>query len=108
MLLLSLLPPSCMVVPIRELANKLLSSTTKALSTKKMFPNKNVEMVMDPVDNLFNNCNNYDEVRGHTLASSMHHPRSLFLSSSNSKEDYAMRVQRESGRMVKDDWDFKE
>jgi len=91
-LLLSLLPPSCMVVSIRELVNKSLSSTTKTLSTKKISPNNDVEMVINPIDDLFNNCNNYDEVRGCTLASSMHCPRSLSLFSSDSKEDYVTRV----------------
>ena len=66
-LLLSLLPPSCMVAPIRELANKSLSSTTKTLSTRKMSPNNNVEMVINLIDDFFNNCNNYDEVRGCTV-----------------------------------------
>ena len=66
-----------------------------------MSPNNDVEMVIDLVDDLFNNCDNYDE--GHILVSNTHHPRSLSLFSSDSKEDYATRVQRESDRMVEDD-----
>ena len=61
-------------------------------------------MVIDSIDDLFKkNCNNYDEVRGHFLASSMYHPKALFLFSSNCGEDYATRVQKESDRMVEDD-----
>jgi len=81
-----------MVVPIRELVNKSLSSITKALSIKKMSSNKNMEIVINLVDDLFNNYNNYNEMRGCTLASSTYCLRSLFLSSSNSIEDYVMRV----------------
>jgi len=90
-----------MVVLIRELVDKSLSNTTKTLLMKKMSPNNDVEMVIDLVDDLFNNCDNYDE--GHTLVSNTHHPRSPSLFSSDSKEDYATRVQRESDRMVEDD-----
>ena len=56
-----------MVVPIRELANKSLSSTTKTLSMRKMSPNNDMEMVINPIDDLFSNCDNYDEVRGCTV-----------------------------------------
>ena len=66
--------------------------------------NNDVEMVNDPIEDLFmKNCDNYDKVRGCTLVSSTHHPRTLFLSLSNSKEDYITRFQRESDRMVEDD-----
>lgn len=60
-------------------------------------------MVIDLVNNLFkDNCDNYDEVKGYFLVSSMHHSRTLSLSLSNYDEDYATRVQRESDRIIKD------
>jgi len=85
---------------IRELANILFSITTKALLKKNMSHNNEVEMVINTIDDLFNKCDNYDEMRGCTLVFSIHHPRSPSLSSSDSKEDYVTRVPRESDRMV--------
>ena len=61
-------------------------------------------MVIDLVDDLFKgNCDNYDKVRGCFLVSSMYCLRTLSLFSSHCDEDYAIRVQRESDRMVKND-----
>ena len=61
-------------------------------------------MVIDPVNDLFKNiCDNFDEVRDHSLTSSIHHPRTLSLSSSECDKDYVTRIQRESNKMVKDD-----
>ena len=58
-----------------------------------MTPTNDVNMVINSVDNLFkDNYDNFDEMRGCSLVSSMHHPRSLSLFSSNCNEDYATRV----------------
>jgi len=68
-----------------------------------MTPTNDINMAIN-VDDLFKgNYDNYDEMRGHSLASSMHYPKTLSLSSSDCDEDYTTRVQRESNRMVKDD-----
>ena len=61
-------------------------------------------MVVDSINNFFkSNCNNYNEVRGCSLAFSIHSPKtpSMFLSECN--EDYLTRVQCKSNNMVKDD-----
>ena len=64
----------------------------------------NTDMVINLVDDLFKNiCDNFDKVRGHSLASSIHCPKAPSLSSSECDEDYAIRVQRESDKMVNDD-----
>jgi len=69
-----------------------------------MAPTSNMNMVVDSIDNLFkSNCNNYNKVRGHFLASSMHSPRTLFISLSEYNKDYSTRVQYKSNNMVKDD-----
>ena len=63
----------------------------------------NIDMVVNPVNDIFkNNCNNFNEVRGHSLASSIHCPRTLFLSLSECDKDYTTRVQKESDKMVED------
>ena len=63
-----------------------------------------MNMVIDLVNNIFkDNCDNYDKVRDHSLASSMHCPRTPSLFSSDCNEDYTTRVQRKSDRIVKDD-----
>ena len=52
-----------------------------------------MNIVIDLVNDLFkDNYNNYDEVKGYFLVSSMHHLRTLSLSSSDCNEDYATRV----------------
>jgi len=61
-------------------------------------------MNIDIVNDLFNSgCNNYNEVRGHTMTSNTHSPRTLSIFLSKCDEDYATRVQCESDNMVKDD-----
>ena len=62
-----------------------------------------MNMVIDLVNDLFkDNCDNYDEVKGYFLVSSMYRSRTPSLSLSNYDEDYATRVQRESDRMIED------
>ena len=60
-----------------------------------------MNMVINLVNDLFkDNCDNYDEVKGYSLVSSMHHSKTLSLFLSNCDENYATRVQRESDRMI--------
>jgi len=105
-MLLSLLPPSCMVVPIRALVNITLSTTTKALSTNilNMFANEDVVMDGGLFDCLFKDiCDNYNEVQGHTLAYSAHCPRTPSMSSSECKESYAKQIERQNDIIVEED-----
>jgi len=60
-----------------------------------MASDDNVTIGVDSFDALFwNACDNYDEVRGHSLALSTHSPRTALMSSSNYEEDYAIRLEK--------------
>jgi len=59
-------------------------------------------MVVDPLDNLFDIGDNFDEVRGYSLALSIHRPRSLSISLSDCDEEYQVWVKRESDRVDED------
>ena len=91
-------------MPIRDIRN--ITSFTSALYsiTSNISPTSNINMVIDLVDDLFKkNCNNFDEVRGCFLASSIYYSRTLSLFLSNCNEDYTTRVQKESNKMVEND-----
>ena len=93
-----------MVAPIRDFGN--ITTFTLAIHsvTDSISPNNDSDMVINSMDDIFKNiCNNFDEVRGRSLTLSTYHPRTPSLSSSDCDEDYAMRVQKESNRMVEDD-----
>jgi len=63
-----------------------------------------MNMIINLANDLFEkNCDIHDEVRGRSLAHNAHYSRTLSLSSSECDKDYAMRVQRESDRIVEDD-----
>jgi len=64
---------------------------------------QDINMVIDPVDTLFDLDNNYDEVRGHSLDLSIHRLRFPSMSSSEYDEEYHICVKRESNRMVEDE-----
>ena len=52
-----------------------------------------IDMVIDNVNDLFkNNCDNYDEVRGHTMTTNAQSPRTPSMSSGEGEEDYAAKV----------------
>jgi len=69
-----------------------------------MASNNYTNMDMDSFNNLFKNIsNNFDKVRGHSLAQSAHCPRTPLLSLSDCNKDYATRVQKASNRMDEDD-----
>jgi len=67
-----------------------------------MASSNDIDMVVDPLDNLFDIGDNFNEVRGHSLALSAHRPRSPLLFLSNCKEEYHIRIKRESDRMEED------
>ena len=104
-LLLSLLPPSCMVAPIRDQGNITHSSTTMSFNSLKLTPGQDINMDTNPIEAMFDLDNNLDEVRGRSLDLSIHRPRSPSpsLSSSECEEEYHIRVKRESDRMDKDE-----
>jgi len=64
-----------MVAPIRELGNITLSTTTTCSTTNNIASIQDINMVVDPLDNLFDIGNNFDEIRDHFLALSVHRPR---------------------------------
>jgi len=69
-----------------------------------MAPTSNMNMVIDSINDIFkNNCENYDEVKDHSLAFSIHCPRSPFISLSKCDEEYLARVQHKSNNIVKND-----
>jgi len=101
--LLSLLPPSCMVAPIRELGNITSDTFTLCATMNKMASEKDVVIEGDSFDLFFNNaCDNYDEVHGHSLTHSAHSPRTLSMSLSECEESYAERMERQNDMMNKD------
>ena len=68
-----------------------------------MTPTSNMDMIIDSINDLFkSNCNNYDKVRGCSLAFSTHSSRSLSMSLSECDEKYSARVQHKSDNMVED------
>jgi len=69
-----------------------------------MAPTSNIDMVINSIDNLFkSNCDNYNEVRGHSLVSSTYSPRTPSMFSSKCNEDYLTKVQCKSDNMIEDD-----
>jgi len=82
-----------MVVPIREIGNKFCSTSVFYNLAFTMTPTSNIDITIDIVDNLFKSgCNNYNKVRGHTITSNTHSPRTPSISSSKCDENYATRV----------------
>ena len=92
-----------MVVPIRELANITLSATVIANNSNNIAPIQDIDMVVDPLDNLFDIGDKFDEVKGRFLALSTHRPRSPSISSSECTEEYYIHVKRESNKMDEDE-----
>jgi len=85
-----------MVAPNRELGNK-------HCFTHNMASNDYMNIDVDSFNNLFKNISdNFDKVRGHSLAQSIHYPKTPLLFLSNYDEDYTMRVQKANNRMDED------
>ena len=102
-ILLSLLPPSYIVAPIRELANITLFTTTTAYISNNIAPIQDINIVVNLLGNLFDIDNSFDKVRDHFLALSIHRPRFLLISSSECGEEYYIQVKRKSDRMDEDE-----
>jgi len=86
-ILLSLLPLSCMVAPIRELGNIILSTAITCSTTNNMALIQDIDIVVDLLDNLFDIDNNFDEIRDYSLALNAHKPRSPLISLSDCNEE---------------------
>ena len=91
-----------MVAPIRELVNIIHTFTTIANISDNLTQNSNINMVIDPLDNIFNIGSDIEEKRGCSLFLSMYKPRSPSISSSECSEEYHVCVKKESNRMDKD------
>jgi len=92
-----------MVAPIRELANITLFTTAMANISNNLTPNSDINMVINPEDNIYDIGNGFKEGRGCSLSLSMHKPRSPSISSSKYSEDYHVHVKRNSNRMDEDE-----
>jgi len=92
-----------MVVPIRELVNITPFTSAIANISNNLTPNSNINMRVDPEDNLFNIGDNFENGRGRSLSFSMHKPRSPSISSSEWSEEYYICVKRDSNRMDEDE-----
>ena len=80
----------------------MLSALTTHSTTNNMASSNDIDMVVNPLDNLFDIGDNFNEVRSHSLALSVHRPRSPSLFSSNCEKEYHIRVKRVCDRMDED------
>jgi len=62
-------------------------------------PNSDIDMVIDPMDNLFDINNSFDNERDRPLLLSIHKPRLPSISSSECSEEYHVHIKRISDRM---------
>jgi len=92
-----------MVVPTRELANIILSPTAIANISNNLTPNSDIDMVVNPLDNLYDIDDSFEKRRGHLLSLSMHKPKSLSIFSSKYSKEYHIHIKRESNRMDEDE-----
>jgi len=74
-----------------------------AYISNNLTPNSDIDIVIDPMDNLFDIGNGFENERGHSLSLSMHKPRSPSTSSSECSEEYYVCVKRMSNRMDEDE-----
>ena len=91
-----------MLALIRDQGNITHSSTTMSFNTLDSISIQELNMDIDPVSTMFELDHNDNEVRGHSLDMSIHRPRSSSMSSSECDEEYHIRIQKESNKMVKD------
>ena len=101
--LLSLLPLSWIVAPIRELANITHLTTAIANISNNLTPNSDINMVINPEDNIYNIGNSFKKRRGRSLLFSMYKLRSSSIFSSKYSEDYHVHVKRDSDKVDEDD-----
>jgi len=83
-----------MVAPTRELANITLSPTAMANISNNLTPNSDIDMVVDPLDNLYNIGDSFKEGKDCSLSLSMHKPRSLSISLSEYSKEYHIKARR--------------
>ena len=104
MISLSLLPPSCMVAPIRDMGNITANTLTICEPTYNMAVNDDIDMEVNSFNSLFQSTsNNFDEVWGHLLAQSAHSPRTPSISLSECEESYVERLEKMNDKMDKDE-----
>jgi len=91
-----------MIVPIRESANITHISTAMANISDNLTPNSDINMVIDPEDNIYDIDEGFEEERGCSLLFSIYKPRSPSISLSECSEDYHICIKRMSDRMNED------
>ena len=91
-----------MVVPIRELVNITHSTVSMANNPNNLTPSFDIDIVIDPIDNIFDIGDNFKDRRGCSLSLSMYKPKSPLIFSSKYSEDYHVYIKRESDRMDED------
>jgi len=77
-----------MIAPIRELRNITQTPVIMNFNSFNLASEDNIDMVTDPLETMFDLNNNLDEVRGCSLNTSAHRPRSPSLLLSKNKEEY--------------------
>ena len=82
-----------MVAPIRDFGTKFLSTLATYTLAFSITLSGNMNIVVDSIDDLFkDNCDNFDEVRDHSMTSNMQSPKTLSMSSSECNKEYLARV----------------
>jgi len=71
--------------------------------SNNLTPNPNIDMVIDPLDNLLDIGNSFYSERGHSLSLSIHKLRLPSISLSECSEEYHIYVKRMSNRMDEDE-----
>ena len=102
---LALIPPSCMVAPIRDSGNKFFNKSTTSTTTTRMsfacFENININNVHD------GGLDNYDDVRGLTIYPSKSPPSLDEISITEGLVDYTRKIERQNNNLNKDCYDLK-
>jgi len=92
-----------MVAPIRELVNITPFSSAMANISNNLTPNSDINISINPEDNLFDIGDSFENGRGCFLLLSIHKPRSPSISSSECSEEYHIHVKRDSDKMDEDE-----
>ena len=102
---LSLVPPSCMVVPIRDLGNK-FSSTTSNTSSSSLLKLPTVSFSNYIGMDIFSGTapDNYDEVRGRPLSTNANISRNSSMSSARSSIAYYEKMECNNDMAIDDDF----
>ena len=77
-----------MAASIRELGNISSSVIIMSSNSSNIDSSQDINIVIDPLENLFDIGDNCDKVRGHSLEISTHKPRFLSILLSNYDEEY--------------------